>query len=104
MRIAKVIGTVTLNRSHPSYAGARLRLVVPATLAELVNRTEPAGDPLVAWDQLGSGIGSWIALSEGPEASQPFRPQIIPIEAYVAAILDELSFDMPLARSLVEQN
>jgi len=102
MRIAKVIGTVTLNRSHPSYHGARLRLVVPATLAELVNGTEPAADPLVAWDQLGSGIGSWIALSEGPEASQPFRPKIIPIEAYAAAILDDVDLDEVLARTLLQ--
>ncbi len=102
MRIAKVIGTVTLNRSHPSYRGARLRLVVPATLAELVAQTEPAGEPLVAWDQLGAGLGSWIALSEGPEAAQPLRPTVVPIEAYVAAILDDLNLDVPLAKTLLE--
>ena len=32
MRIARVIGTVTLNRWHPSLAGAALRLAVPMTL------------------------------------------------------------------------
>jgi hypothetical protein len=33
MRIAKVVGTVTLNRCHSSFVGARLRLVVPLSLA-----------------------------------------------------------------------
>jgi microcompartment protein CcmK/EutM len=29
-------------------------------------------------------------MSEGSEAAQPFRPQIKPVDAYVAAILDEV--------------
>jgi microcompartment protein CcmK/EutM len=93
MRIAKVIGTVTLNRAHPSYRAARLKMVVPVTLQELAERRDPSGDEIVAWDQLGAGVGSWVALSEGPEASQPFRPDIKPIEGYVAAILDDLDLD-----------
>ena len=35
MRIAKVIGTVTLSQWHESFQGASLRLVVPLSLAEL---------------------------------------------------------------------
>ena len=31
MRIGKVIGTVTLNRPHPSLAGATFKLVAPLT-------------------------------------------------------------------------
>jgi len=104
MRIAKVIGTVTLNRSHPSYRGGRLRMVVPATLDELASGREPAGDPVVAWDTLGAGLGSWIALSEGPEAAQPLRPKIVPIEAYAAAILDDVDLDRPQIRRLLNIN
>ena len=90
MRIMKVIGTVTLCRSHPAFEGARLRLAVPLTLAELSSGSEPQADPLVVWDQLGAGLGSQIAVSEGPEASLPFRPEIKPIDAYNSAILDEV--------------
>jgi microcompartment protein CcmK/EutM len=102
MRIMKVIGTVTLNRSHPAMEGARLRLAVPLSLADLVNGTEPQADTLVVWDQLGAGLDSQIAVSEGPEASLPFRPDIKPLDAYNAAILDEVhlrfdpdSFELP---------
>ena len=35
MRIATIIGTVTLVRTHPSMVGARYRLAVPLSLANL---------------------------------------------------------------------
>ncbi len=92
MRIAKILGTVVLGRSHPSYANARLRLAVPMTLAELEANEQPAGESLVLWDELGAGNGSLVALSESSEAAQPFRPDIIPVDAYNAAILDSISF------------
>jgi ethanolamine utilization protein EutN len=90
MRIAEIIGTVTLNRSHPSFQGARLRLAVPLSLANLTGQDGPQADPLAVWDDLGAGIGSRIAMAEGPEASRPFRPDIKPVDAYNAAILDDL--------------
>ena len=92
MRVAKIVGTVILGRSHPAFGGARLRLAVPMSLAELEVDTEPAGDSLVLWDELGAGNGSLVALSESSEAAQPFRPDIKPVDAYNAAILDEISF------------
>jgi microcompartment protein CcmK/EutM len=91
MRIAKVVGTVTLNRCHPSFNGARLRLAVPLSLAELNGDQQPQADELVVWDENGAGIGSLIAVSEGAEATQPFRPDLKPVDAYAAAILDEIN-------------
>ena len=90
MRIGKVLGTVTLNRSHPSLAGACFRLAAPLTLDELRGGTEPAAEELVVYDGLGAGQGSLIALSEGGEAAQPFYPNDKPIDAYNAAILDSV--------------
>lgn len=95
MRIARVVGTVTLSRCHPSFAGARLRLVVPLALAELSGAAPPAAEELVAWDERASGHGSLLALSEGSEAAQPFRPAIKPVDAYAAAILDEVYLEQP---------
>jgi len=90
MRIAKVVGTVTLNRCHPSFTGASLRLVVPLSLAELKGK-QPQADEMVAWDENGAGLGSLVAISEGAEAAQPFRPELKPVDAYAAAILDEVN-------------
>jgi ethanolamine utilization protein EutN len=92
MRIATVLGTVTLNRQHPSLVGGSLRLAVPMSLAPAARGLAPlsTADSLVVWDDLGAAVGSLIAVSEGPEAAQPFRPALKPIDAYCSAILDEV--------------
>ena len=90
MRIARIVGTVTLNRCHPSFNGAALRLVVPLSLAELRGESEPIADEMVVWDDLGAGLGSLIAMSEGAEAAQPFRPEIKAVDAYASALLDDI--------------
>lgn len=96
MRIGQVIGTLTLSRSHSSFVGARLRLVVPLSLANLSHEAPPTAEPIVVWDELGAGDGQWIAISEGPEAAQPFRPEVKALDAYAAAILDDVSIRAPL--------
>ena len=93
MRIAIVHGNVTLSRCHPSFAGATLRLATPLTSEELTLNAQPVGDTIVVWDDLGAGANSLIAVSEGSEASQPFRPEIKPVDSYNAALIDQLDVD-----------
>ena len=91
MRIGKVIGTVTLNRWHESLRGARYRVAVPLSLANLRGESAADAEGIVVYDDLGAGDGSLIAISEGGEAAQPFRPNLKPIDAYCAAILDSVN-------------
>jgi microcompartment protein CcmK/EutM len=96
MLLAKVVGTVTLGRSHPSLAGARLRCV--EALESLSQLGEPhwgGADLHVAWDDTGAAEGDIIAMAEGPEAALPLRPRLAPLDAYTAAIIDHL--DLPNA-------
>jgi microcompartment protein CcmK/EutM len=65
MRIAEVIGRVTLSRCHPSLKGSAWRLVVPLTWEGLIDRTHGRGEAFVAYDDQRSGIGDLIAVSEG---------------------------------------
>ena len=104
MRIAKILGTVTLNRSLPEFAGASLRLAVPMSLANLKGDEEPAAEELVLWDEFGSGVGDLVALSEGGEAAQPFRPKDKPVDAYNAAILDNIALAETELRKLKTEN
>lgn len=95
MRIGEIIGTVTLNRWHPSLRGACYRLAVPLSWTDLAGETRPAAEAFVVYDELGAGHGSRIAISEGSEAAQPFYPDTKPIDAYNAAILDGIEVTQP---------
>lgn len=90
MRIAKVIGTVTLSQIHPNLVGGRLKVAIPLHESELTAEADPESDDLVVYDDLGVGINDKIFLSEGAEAAQPFYPDIKPIDAYNAGIIDKL--------------
>ena len=89
MRLARTIGVVTLVAQHPTVRGGVLRIVVPLGLADLARGDGPA-EPIVAWDDLGAGDGHLVAISEGGEAAQPFRPAEKPVDAFVAALVDRL--------------
>ena len=90
MRIASVIGTVTLSKPHPALIGGRLVIAVPCSLDGLTKR-QPDGDDVVVYDELGASAGAQIGISEGVEASMPFHPEKKPLDAYCACILDEVN-------------
>jgi microcompartment protein CcmK/EutM len=90
MRIAEVIGTVTLSRCHPSIVGYRWILGVPFSLKALRANELPDGEDLVILDEFGAGNGQKIGVSEGVEAMMPFFPNRKPVDAYCACILDQV--------------
>jgi len=90
MRLAKVIGTVTLSHSIAEMEAATLKAVIPLELDEIKKQDTDSPDFLVMWDEMGTRNGDVVALSEGGEAAQPFRPDIKPVDAYNAALLDEI--------------
>ena len=91
MRIGEVIGTVTLNRQHPSLTGGRFKLVVPLSLDDLTATAAGPARSSPCYDELGAGVGCRIAISEGREAAMPFYPEVKPVDAYCAAILDTVN-------------
>lgn len=93
MRIAQVIGKVTLLRAHDSLRGASYKLVVPLTRVGLWGDEAGRGEPLVMFDSLGAGEGNFVAMSESAEAAAPFHPDTKPVDAYNAAILDSINLE-----------
>ena len=97
MRIARVIGTVTLN--HTTSGLRPGQWLIAATLDDQVLKSEnfysqrrsPMPQSLVVFDEMGAAAGQLIAVSEGREAAMPFWPDKVPVDAYCAAILDALS-------------
>jgi ethanolamine utilization protein EutN len=97
MRLGWVMGRVVLNRNVPDLKPGSW-LIVEAVDADGLSdmsqprpRTKPMPESLVVYDHLGAGPGDLIAFSEGAEATQPFRPEKVPIDAYCTAILDRVT-------------
>lgn len=100
MRVAEIIGTVTLVRAHPTLVGGRWLIGVPCSLAALAGNQRGDGEDVVMYDNLGAGAGSLVGISEGVEAAAPFHPKKTPIDAYCAAILDTVA--VSYQRSAIE--
>jgi len=96
MKLGAVIGRVTLSKTLPALIGARWLIVSPFN-REHYQRGEqkPSGggtEPsLVAYDNLGGGVGQTIGYVEGREAAQPFD-QPTPVDAINAALIDEIFY------------
>ena len=93
MRIAEVIGNVTLSRWHPSLTGACWRLVVPLDARGIAGDATGRLEPIAAYDELGAGVGNRIGIADGAEAAAPFEPDTKPVDAYNAAILDRIEIE-----------
>jgi ethanolamine utilization protein EutN len=95
MRIAEIIGTVTLSRVHPSLLAARWIIGVPLSLKALQAGGRGDSEDVVIFDNLGAGHGQLVGFSEGGEAAAPFHPDKKPVDAFCSCILDEVSLTQP---------
>jgi ethanolamine utilization protein EutN len=95
MRIGKVIGRVTLNRTYETLVGGRFVIVEVQDRFSLAGKPRKTTESLVCYDNLGAGPGDLIAFSESREACMPFYPEKrVPLDAYNAAILDRAVVDL----------
>jgi microcompartment protein CcmK/EutM len=89
MRLGKVVGRVTLNRSYETLVGGRFLIVEVQDRFSLAGRARKTNESLVVYDHLGAHDGDLIAFTESREATMPFYPEKrVPLDAYNAAILD----------------
>jgi len=99
MRLARVMGRVTLNRRVADLPVGALLLCEALDEAGLhdttryVPRAKPMGESLVVLDEIGAGRDAIIAVSEGREASMPWWPENKAVDAYCVAILDSLDMN-----------
>jgi ethanolamine utilization protein EutN len=93
MRIANVIGTVTLSRRLADVPPGQFIVVQPLSLETLGGGAGGGAEPLVAYDELSAGVGERVGFTEGREAAVPFEPRKVPLDAYCGAILDAVHVD-----------
>ena len=75
MQLARVIGTVVATVKNESLEGRKL-LVVQTLNKDL----EPSGNPMVAVDSVGAGVGELVLWCRGKEASFPFKREDTPTD------------------------
>jgi microcompartment protein CcmK/EutM len=72
-----------------SYQGRTIKVVEPVTMENLLAKNGlGGGKALIAVDELGAATGQMVAFTEGREAANPFWPTPVPVDAYVALIVD----------------
>jgi microcompartment protein CcmK/EutM len=92
MRIARVIGKLTLNRRVAELRPGNYLLVRTCSRRTLAGADAGNEEVLVTYDCLAAREGNLVGIVEGREATAPFHPDKVPYDCYCAAILDELQF------------
>src|SRR5439155_1561768 len=87
MYLGKVIGRVIATVKNDALEGKKLLLV----------RRLPSGPAVVAVDAVGAGAGEAVYVCRGREASFAFKPEEVPTEATVVAIVNDLGWAYRLA-------
>lgn len=91
MRLATVIGRVTLSVRNSRFRGERLLVAQPWTSKSIAGKGQH-GPAIIVYDELGAGVGQIIAISEGAEATRPFASDT-PIDAYCSALIDHVEYE-----------
>ncbi len=80
MYLGKVIGRVVATVKNDVLHGKKLLLV----------RRLPSGPAVVAIDAVGAGAGETVYVCRGREAAFAFKPEEVPTEATIVAIVDHI--------------
>ena len=84
MYLGKVIGRVVSSVKDEALHGRTLLLI----------RRLPNGPAVVAIDAVGAGAGETVYVCRGREAAFAFKPQEVPTEAAVVAIVDTIQREL----------
>lgn len=89
MVIARVTGTVVATRKHERLVGSKIQIVQPLT----ANGLGPSGEPFVAIDAVGAGVGERVVVVRGSGARLAVDDERAPVDATIVGIIDQLDVD-----------
>lgn len=90
--MARVIGRLWATSKYDDLESATLQVLEPLT-CEL----RPAGAPFIAVDTVGAGPGELVFYVTAYEAVIPFHRDLVPIDAAIVGIVDEVASAAPPA-------
>ena len=85
MTLARVVGRVWATMKNDTLEGKKMLVVQPVD-----PHGRASGKPLVALDAVGAGAAELVYFCRGREASFPWLPAAVPVEAAVVGIVDEV--------------
>jgi len=88
MRIGRIIGTVVATRKDEKLVGSKLMITQLLTF-----KLEPIGEPMIAVDTVGAGIGDIVLFTTGTAGRIAARKLDAPIDASIVGIVDNI--DLP---------
>jgi ethanolamine utilization protein EutN len=89
MLIAKVIGTVVATRKHERLVGSKIQIVQPME----PQSGDKKGDPFVAIDAVGAGVGERVMVVTGSGARHGVSNEQCPIDATIIGIIDRIDIE-----------
>ena len=89
MFFAQVIGSVWATRKDENLKSFKLLFIQP-----LNSRREKAGDPIVAVDTVGAGVGETVMYITAREATIPLRVEMAPVDASIVGIIDRIDTEV----------
>jgi ethanolamine utilization protein EutN len=89
MLLAKVVGNVWSTKKKDEISALRLLVIQP-----LGKNLKADGNLQVAADEIGAGFGDLVIVTQGSPAMRAFnKEKLIPIDAAVVGIVDNLELD-----------
>jgi ethanolamine utilization protein EutN len=86
MVIGQVIGTVVASRKHERLVGSKIQIVQPLEPHTMA----PEGEPFVAVDAVGAGVGEQVLIARGSAARKAIDNESAPVDATIVGIIDEV--------------
>ena len=91
MHIGKVIGTVVATTKDEKLVGSKLMITQPLDV-----KLNPKGNPFIAVDTVGAGVGEVILYVNGTAGRIAARKLDSPIDAAIVGIVDNVDVDESL--------
>lgn len=85
MNIGKIVGTVVATRKDDTLLGCKLMITQPLTMDY-----KEIGEPLIAVDTVGAGIGEVVIYTKGTAARNAARKRESSIDMAIVGIVDNI--------------
>jgi len=92
MLTAQVIGTLVATRKHERLIGSKIQIVQPLNVREQT----PQGEPFVAVDAVGAGVGEHVVVVCGSSARLALDTKLCPVDATIIGIIDQVDLEKDL--------